>query len=158
MVRVLSENPLRILFLSSNMPWRGGGTFYRAYGFARHLVKRGHEVTLMVTSLDSRKQFIDEIHEGVRVVQSPGWLTGKMRSGWDLYEVRRCRQWLNGRTFDLIHGFESRPVVIYPALYAQEQNQAALILDWCDWLGKGGFIEEQPAYIRLPLRPIENLL
>ena len=139
----MSRRPLRILFISSNMPWRGGGTFYRILGFGSELARRGHDVTLLMTSLKQKAKVVEESTAGVRIVMSPALLVGRLRTGWDPYEVlRRCR-WLRGRRFDVIHGFESRPVVIYPALFATGRNRAPLILDWCDWLGRGGLVEER---------------
>jgi glycosyltransferase involved in cell wall biosynthesis len=92
----------------------------------------------------------------VHVVLSPALLPGKLRTGWDPYEVIRRCQWLRSKSFDLIHGFESRPVVIYPALYAQRRYQAPLILDWCDWFGRGGSVEQRTGLTKLILRPVET--
>lgn len=147
---------LRILYVSLNQPWRGGGTFYRAIGFARHLVCRGHEVTLLTTSIDQKWQVKEEIIDGVLLVTAPAILTGKLRSGWDPYEILRRVSWLRGRRYDLVHAFESRPVVIHPALYARRQNDAALIMDWCDWFGRGGQIEERSRWIKLVLNQVET--
>lgn len=150
------SRPLRILYISLNQPWRGGGTFYRALGFARHLVRRGHDLTLLVTSSQNRRHFRESLHDGVRLVEAPALLTGMLRSGWDPYEViRRCR-YLRDVPFDLIHGFESRPVVIYPALYLRRRHEATLILDWCDRFGRGGHVEERAWWLKPWLRPIET--
>jgi glycosyltransferase involved in cell wall biosynthesis len=55
-----------------------------------------------------------------------------------------------------VHAFETRPVVIWPALAAKKRG-AKLFLDWCDWFGRGGSVEERPNFvIRLILRPIET--
>lgn len=150
------SRPLRILYISLNQPWRGGGTFYRAFGFARHLVRRGHDVTLLVTSSQDRWHFRESLHDGVRLVEAPALATGMLRSGWDPYEVIRRCHYLRGDPFDLIHGFESRPVVIYPALYLRRRHQATLVLDWCDWFGRGGHVEERAWWLKPWLRPIET--
>lgn len=146
----------RLLFIVFNMPWQGGGTFYRAFGFARELAARGHETTVMATSLDARWRLSEEMIEGVRLVLSPSIMWGKSRTGWDPYEVwRRCR-WISRRSFDLVHGFESRPGVIYPTLYAHKRHKAAMVLDWCDWFGRGGSIEERKGILKYFLRPVET--
>ena len=147
---------LRLLFLSSNLPWRGGGTFYRAMGFARYLVKRGHQVTFLLTSLEQKRNFVEEIVDGVHLVQAPSLLSGKLRSGWDPFEINRRINWLKNKEFDIVHGFESRPTVIYPALSASRNQNTKLLLDWCDWLGKGGLVEERPKSTRLILSPVET--
>lgn len=152
----MAERRLRVLFVVFNMPWQGGGTFYRAFGFARELAKRGHEATVIATAPKARWRLSEEMVEGVRLVLSPSLLWGKMRSGWDPYEVlARCR-WIAGREFDLVHGFESRPGVIYPTLYAHKRHKAALVLDWCDWFGRGGSIEEREGLLKYFLRPLET--
>jgi glycosyltransferase involved in cell wall biosynthesis len=137
------QEPLRILLISSNMPWRGGGTFYRVFGFGSELASRGHQVTLLLTALEEKSSIVEQSQNGVRIIEAPALLTGKLRSGWDPYEVlQRCR-WLRGRHFDIVHAFESRPVVIYPSLFMKNRTGARLILDWCDWLGRGGMVEER---------------
>lgn len=146
---------LNILFLTSNLAWNGG-TFFRALEFAKRLVARGHEVTLLATSPTRRLQTLSEPNDGVEIVSFPAIPKGKLRSGWDPYEVWQRNRWLNERSYHIIHAFESRPVVIYPALHSQRKNQAKLLFDWCDWLGKGGFVEEHPPLIRFMLRPIET--
>jgi glycosyltransferase involved in cell wall biosynthesis len=47
--------------------------------------------------------------------------------------------------------------VILPALYWQRRRRARLILDWCDWFGRGGSVEERPSrWVRAVLRPVET--
>jgi glycosyltransferase involved in cell wall biosynthesis len=147
---------MRILYISFNMPWRGGGTFYRVMGFARHLANRGHEVTVLATSPGHRRRFEERPVEGVRLALAPALLGGRLRTGWDPYEVGRRVGWLRNESFDLIHGFESRPVVIYPALAARDRFDAPLVLDWCDWFGRGGAVEERGPLTRAILRPVET--
>ncbi len=147
---------LKILFVNLNLAWKGGGTFYRALGFAERLVAKGHEVTLMSTSPENRWQFSESEHNGVRIVETPSVLFGKLRSGWDPYETWRRMSWISDHQFDLVHGFESRPNVIYPTLFTQRRHNATVCLDWCDWFGRGGAIEERSKMIQLVLAPFEN--
>jgi glycosyltransferase involved in cell wall biosynthesis len=65
--------------------------------------------------------------------------------------------WLRQQEFDLIHSFESRPTVIFPALYLHRLRKVPLIMDWADWFGRGGSIEERPnPLVRTLLRPVET--
>ncbi len=146
----------RILFISLNMPWQGGGTFYRAFGLAKQLVSRGHTVTLLTTDTTNKLCWTVQMEQGVTLALAPSLVTGSLRSGYDMMEALRRIWWLRGRSYDLVHGFESRPTVIYPALYAARQSAAPLILDWCDWFGRGGSVEERGAIMRTFLRPIET--
>ena len=64
--------------------------------------------------------------------------------------------WLGREDFDLVHAFEGRPVVLFPALFEKKRG-AKLIMDWCDWFGRGGSVEERPQpLVRWLLRPIET--
>ncbi len=147
---------MRILYICYNPPWQGGGTFYRAFGFAKALVQRGHEVTLLTTSVAEKWQWQFEVDNGVRLVLSPSVTSGSLRSGYDYIEAANRILWLRGqKAFDLVHGFECRPNVIYPALFAEKQG-AALFLDWCDWFGRGGSVENRPNPQRALLRPLET--
>jgi len=141
--------------LTFNPVWRG--TFYRALNFARHLVQQGHTVTLMGMSPQERWRFHSRDVNGVTLVQTPDLLWGALRSGWDPYDALARIGWLKGHEFDLVHAFESRPIVIIPALYMQRWQRTPLVLDWCDWFGAGGSVEERPNWlIRTILRPVET--
>lgn len=132
------------------------GTFLRAYNFARELVKMGHSTTLMVTAKKRRVGINEWTENGIHIVEMPDLYQGSLRSGWDPYNVSARVHWLKNKSFDLIHGFETRPTVIYPAL-ALKKRGMPLVLDWCDWFGKGGSVEERPnRIIRTILRPIET--
>lgn len=120
----------------------GKGTYWRAYHFARELVSRGHYVTLLSTSKKSRRKFNTKDIEGIRLIESPDAFMGSLRSGYDPWNVINRLNWLQSKKFDIVHGFETRPVVIYPAVKAQK-NHAALFLDWADWFGRGGSVEER---------------
>ncbi len=131
---------MRILYLNHNVIWRS--TFFRCIHFARHLVERGHDITIY-TIHPHRRSGIEESHiHGVRVVQFPDWLWGIGRSGWDLYDLQQRLQRIKGETYDLVHAFDSRPVVIHPARALQKRG-VPMVLDWADWWGRGGIIEER---------------
>jgi len=134
----------------------GRGTYFRAYQFARELGLLQHSVTLLTTA-PTRKtgiKFWEE--EGIQIVEFPAILQGGARSGWDLLNIYSRLSWLNSKSFDIVYGFESRPSVIYPALKLAHRG-IPLVLDWCDWFGKGGSVEERPnPILRLLLRPFET--
>lgn len=146
---------MRILMIAFNPAWRG--TFYRALHLARHLVRREHTVTLMAMSQAERWRFRSREVDGVTLVETPDLLWGRLRSGWDLWDALARIVWLRGRSFDLVHAFEARPIVILPALYMQRRRRLPLVLDWCDWFGAGGSVEERPNWLlRTVLRPVET--
>lgn len=145
---------MKVLLLVFNRT--GQGTYWRAYHLGRHLARRGHAVTLLSTSPSRRLGFTVTEQDGLSLVQSPDLLSGPLRSGWDPWNTLRRIAWLRGRRFDIVHAFESRPTVIYPALAAAKSG-AALVMDWCDWFGRGGSVEERPSALqRLLLRPVET--
>lgn len=135
----------------------GRGTYWRALNFSRRLARRGHEVTLLAMSNDRRLRFHVRHEDGVRVVESPDLLWGSLRSGWDLWDTLARISWLRGQEYDLVHTFEARPVVILPAIYLQRRRGTKLVMDWSDWFGRGGSVEERPnPLVRAILRPVET--
>ena len=135
----------------------GRGTYWRALNLARGLVKQEHEVVLLAVSPTRRFGAETFLDDGVRVIASPDLLCGPLRSGWDIWSTVHRILWLQNHTFDIVHAFESRPVVIWPALYAKRFSSAKLVMDWADWFGRGGSVEERTSFIvRSFLRPIET--
>ena len=148
---------MRILFLVSNLT--NQGTYWRAFHLGRQLVKAGHELTLVATSHELRKGLRESEVDGVRLVEAPDLFAGALRrSGLDAWNTLNRIVWLRKQSFDLMHAFESRPTVIFPALYLKKrQPEIPLIMDWCDWFGRGGSVEERPnRLVRAALRPVET--
>lgn len=145
---------MNILMICYNL--LGQGTYLRAYEFARVLVEKGHSATLMATS-SSRKLTVGVRFEyGIRIVETPDFFPGSLRSGWNPLTSLARINWLQNQEFDLIHAFESRPTCVYPAMYLKKKG-IPLIFDWSDWFGRGGSVEERPnRFIRLVLTPIET--
>ncbi len=141
--------------LNHNVVLRGG-TYFRAFNFARHLVLRGHEVTVVTISSGARFKFREYVQDGVAVVESPDLLWGRGRSGWDPWDTLMRIEFLRKRHFDLIHGFDSRPVVILPALQLRRKRAVPLVLDWADWWGHGGTQAERPGRAKFLYSKIET--
>jgi len=72
---------MRILYLTHNITWKGGGAFFHAYHQARHLVRRGHQVTLLSIAPEARTSFHQFEAAGVRIVETPDLLRGQARTG-----------------------------------------------------------------------------
>jgi len=150
---------MKLLFLNHNVA-HCGGTFYRAYHVARYMVQRGHLATLLTISTNRRWGFIYEKSEGVQIIQTPDLLWGLGRSGWDPWDTFNRLVYLRGKEWDIIHAWDCRPVVILPALYARQQSRKTrgkLIIDWCDWWGRGGVQAERAnKFAKLFYAPIET--
>lgn len=150
---------MRILYLNHNVAQRGG-TFYRAYHAGRYLTRRGHSVTLLTISACKRWGFEREVSEGVEIIHTPDLLWGLGRSGWDPWDTLNRISYLHNRQWEIIHAWDSRPVVVLPALYARRQSQKVdgkLIMDWCDWWGRGGVQAERANKVaQLIYGPIET--
>ena len=145
----------RILMLVFNQV--GKGTYWRAFHFACQLVRRGHSVTIVAMARERRFRGRERIVDGVRLVESPDLLWGPLRSGWDVWEALWRCQWTARQAFDLAHAFECRPTVLIPALYVKKTRHIPLVIDWCDWFGQGGSVEERPnPLLRAGLRPVET--
>ena len=146
---------MRILMILYNQI--GRGTYWRALNLGRGLVRQQHQVTLLAMSPRHRLYTESFVDSGVLVVASPDLLWGALRSGWDPWGTVARIHWLRNRTFDIVHAFESRPTVIWPALYAQHACNAKLVMDWSDWFGRGGSVEERTSpVVRTLLRPVET--
>ncbi|MHA1280410.1 MAG: glycosyltransferase [Candidatus Helarchaeota archaeon] len=151
---------MKILMISYNQV--GHGTYLRTYEFARELAiarelaKLGQQITIMATS--QKRNFDIETWEenGIRIVTFPSVFKKGPRSGWDPYSIITRSKWIKSNKFDIVHGFESRPTVIYPAIRLMKKG-IPLVLDWCDWFGKGGSVEERPnQLLKLVFRPFET--
>lgn len=147
---------MRLLMLNHNVAW-SSGTFFRVWHIARQMVKRGHDVTVLSIAPRERWVFHQEICDGVRIVETPDWLPGRGRTGWDVWDtLQRCR-FVRMEKWDIIHAFDSRPAVILPALVAQRSG-TPLVLDWADWWGRGGTIEERTTgpLVKYGIGPLET--
>jgi glycosyltransferase involved in cell wall biosynthesis len=149
---------MRILFLNHNVAW-SGGTFFRAFGFARALAAMGHEVTQLSISPDARFTLVRECREGVDLWQTPDLFWGRGRTGWDPWDAWRRVLALRSGRWDIVHAWDSRPVVVLPALYAAHRSRPSggrLVMDWCDWWGRGGSqAERSSAWMRV-VAPVET--
>lgn len=146
---------MKILFIVFNETNKG--TYFRALGFAKEMTSRGHRVTIIATS-PINKYKINEIiiEKNILLVEMPDLFSGALRSGWDIWNIINRIHWLKNKKFDLVHSFESRPTVLFPSLFLKKKD-TPLIMDWADWFGKGGSVEERiNPIIRLLLRPIET--
>ncbi len=147
---------MRVLMLVHNRAYVGGGTFYRALHLGEALARRGMEVTLVASGPCPPAQGTAR-ERSVRLVCLPGMLPPRWRYGYDFFEAALRTAWVRSRpAWDIVHAFDSRPTVIYPALAARQRG-AALVLDWSDWFGRGGAVEERSRpLMRALLRPLET--
>lgn len=127
----------------------------RSYNFGKNLAKMGHDVTHISIAHGSRLAFSTALRDGMKIIETPDLLWGRARSGWDPWDVMRrlvrFSSWSNEK-IDLIHGFECRPVTIFPILALKKKQQdVVFISDWNDWWGRGGLIEEQRPFWYKPI-------
>ena len=88
---------MNLLFTSFNQ--EGKGSFLRAFALAKELVKRGHQLTVLCASTNSR--FEEKHVDGVRLVCFP-W--GKrFLHGYNPCEVRVRKRWFSKQVFDVVH-------------------------------------------------------
>ncbi|MCB8968690.1 MAG: glycosyltransferase [Ardenticatenaceae bacterium] len=141
----------KVLFLVGNQVERG--SFWRSSYFAKELSQLGYDVTYLIISRTRRFGFVERQYKGFTLIETPDLFP----VGFDPWDTLNRMWWLNGRSFDLIQIFENRPVVIFPALYIKKKLNIPLVMDWCDWFGRGGSVEERTnPLIRTVLRPVET--
>lgn len=145
---------MNILYVVFNI--RGEGTYLRAFELARAISGFGHSLTILASSNDVRTKTKYSIRNGIQVIEASNLFKGSIRAGWDIGNVLTRINAIKPFDYDLVHGFESRPSVIYPALSIKKKG-VPLFLDWADWFGSGGSIEERPSRIfRNVFRPLET--
>ena len=146
---------MRLLYLNHNPA--GVGTWQRASNFGKAMALRGHEVTLVTTHPRQRVGFEESSFGSYTEVRTPDLFSGPARTGWDPSNALRRVLRLRGTQVDLVHAFDSRPVVIAPALDVVRRTGAALFMDWADWWGRGGRIQERSGWwVRTLFSPIET--
>ncbi|MFZ5919718.1 MAG: glycosyltransferase family 4 protein [Chloroflexota bacterium] len=130
------KDPLNILMITHHRRYRTSG---RSQVIGRHLVARGHKVTLMVTADERKFGTVESEWDGVRVIEAPDLLWGKLRSGWDPWALLNRTAYLRREKpdYDLVHCFETRPTTIHPALYYARRHDLPLLSDWNDWWRDG---------------------
>jgi glycosyltransferase involved in cell wall biosynthesis len=148
--------PLDILMITHHRRFK---TAARSGSMAKSLVRRGHRVTLVVTSNERRFGTEVSTSNGVRVVEAPDLLWGRLRSGWDVWDALNRMAFLrkDDGHYDLVHCFETRPTTIYPALGLARRRKLPWVTDWNDWFGRGGIITiARPWWYRALFEGIET--
>ena len=133
--------------------------FARSCAMAKQLVQRGHKVTLLLIAENRRIGIVESQLDGVRIIETPDLLWGRLRSGWDVWDLVNRVFFLSKdkSSYDLVHCFETRPVTIYPALFYSNRHRVPFITDWNDWYGRGGLIEiNRPKWFRVLLSGVET--
>lgn len=147
------QDKLNILFISHHRRSKAH-LKNRAMAMSRYLTERGHSVTIMVTSDTGKLKINREKADGVEIIEIieiPDLLWGKLRSGWDVWGgfIRLLYLIKNGKKFDIIHLFESRPAVVHPVQIMRLFYYVPVVIDWVDWIGRGGIMEVlRPAWYR----------
>jgi glycosyltransferase involved in cell wall biosynthesis len=134
------------------------GTFDRAHSLARHLVKSNHEVTLFAGA-SARSTAQRRCINGVEVIEGFDPLPARAReSGLSPFDlVNRVRHLLRDRC-DLVHCFDHRPTVSFPALWLARRRRIPCIFDWADLWGFDGIADERRLLPRLLLGSTDHLL
>ena len=136
-----AKTRLRVLMVTHH---RFNKSFARPGPIAEYLARRGHQVTLITTADSNRARWKENLLKGVRVVEAPDMLWGRLRSGWDPWGTL-LKTWMLRKElpdYDVVHLFETRPSVILPYRFNRGRSPAPLIIDWNDWwAGKGGIID-----------------
>lgn len=147
----LTDGALRVLMISHHRRSKVN-LANRSLAMARHLARRGHSVTLLTTA-DSRKVGLVEREEDeVNIIEIPDLSWGVLRSGWDPWSALNRLLYLlrSDIEFDLVHLFESRPSVVHPTQLYRLKRKPPLIIDWVDWIGRGGILEvRRPRWYRI---------
>jgi glycosyltransferase involved in cell wall biosynthesis len=129
--------PLNIAFFIHNQAETG--PYWKVLEQCAATVRLGHSATIFCTAKKRRIGGSERFVDGVRIIESPDALWGKLRQGVDpwnaLWRCLRFRRVHRARAFDVVHAVDCRPTVILPALYARKRLGVPLVLAWWDLFG-----------------------
>jgi len=127
---------MKILYINHN--WKGEGTFFRAFNFAKHLAKKGHSMTLLTVSPDLKFSSRSYTSEKVKIIETPQILDIS-RGGWGPLDILHKLIHVLKNRYDIIHGFDHKPNVSWPSLLGRASHKGTIFVsDWADWWMKGG--------------------
>jgi len=151
-----TNRSVKILLVVHSVAWKGGGAFFHALHIAKSLHRQGVSVEIMCTSVSSKFRVIKKEVQGVRLIEFPDLLWGQARNGWDFFNTLRRIIFLVKNNYDIVHLLDTRPVVIFPGLFAKFFKKSKLVIEWLDWFGRGGTASERKTIIRFFMEPIET--
>jgi glycosyltransferase involved in cell wall biosynthesis len=130
----------------------------RPENLAKRIAQRGHDVTLLCISDSARIGVKESFANGIRYIEMPDLLPGKLRTGWCPWDALNRWLWLRKNfNFDLIHAFETRPATIHPLQLMRRNKKIPLVIDWIDWWGRGGIITtNRPKWYQVLFGPFET--
>ncbi len=127
---------MKILYLNHN--YKGEGTYFRAFNFAKAMAAIGHDVSILTMSPKNNFTPASYMEAGVRILESPHFLDLD-RGGWAPLDLWHRIFHCIGNKYDIVHVFAHKPTVYYPSLIARLfHKNTVLFADWDDWWGKGG--------------------
>ncbi len=134
---------MKILILTHNTAFLGG-SYMRAFALARSLVTLGHEVTLIASPRNRLARKKRQVIDGVCVMQMTGILGERLRDGGlDPLDLAMRLVHIIGHGYDLVYGFDHRPVVSFPALLFRISGKGPYLADWADLWGRKGIADER---------------
>lgn len=135
-----------ILFLNHNT--QGRGTYLRCFNLARHLVRLGHRVTILTSPRRATLRRREEVLHDVVVVTMPEIAPERLRNaGLGPLETLARIVHVLMHDYDLVHAFDHRPSVSFPALIAKYVRKRVLVSEWTDLWGTGGIMDERPRWL-----------
>ncbi|MCS6800669.1 MAG: glycosyltransferase [Chloroflexota bacterium] len=133
------------------------GEFARAAALAKHLGRRGHEVTVVAASTTRHVGGRHVLREGVSCWEAGGLGPRKLRqTGVDPTEIA-TRLLVSDRAFDVVHAFSPRPTAAWHAARLRRSG-VPLVYDWADLLGFGGFASQRRGVIGYVIGLIDTRL
>lgn len=129
---------MKFLFLCHNCPEYG--TYFRAFQLGKQLVRKGHDVVLMLVSADRKFGMRRYDRDGVWIIECPHvqpFIPDK-EDGWGFLDILlRCVYGLTHR-IDVVVGFGHKPDIAVPSLILKYLKGVTYVTDWCDLWGEGG--------------------
>ena len=114
------------------------GPYFKVLEMCQALSYLGNDITLLCTSKQSRIKLRMVKSNGVLVIESPDLLWGNLRQGIDIWNILNRLIFVTKNNYDIVHGIDCRPVVIFPALFLKYFKKTKFILSWWDLFGNDG--------------------
>jgi hypothetical protein len=106
----------------------------RSDNFGRILASMDHNVTRVSMSQYSKLKVMAAVRDGMEIMETPDPLWGRAGPRWHPWDtIWRLMYLTFGRTakFYLVHGFECRPVAIFPILSVKKKHRdLVFVSDW----------------------------
>jgi len=138
---------LKLLFLAHHK--KEIGAYVRAYHLARQLSIRGHEVTLITVSPNSKFKIQYSNHDNLKIIETPNFLHSTFFSlrlwigdGTGPLDIFARLKEGTSHQYDILHTFDHYLNISIPFYFLKYIKKQKTVSDWCDLFDLPGGLRE----------------